>query len=69
MTPRQRALRVTLKWFCMGECAGDAALCRWHADIEREIQAAVAEILGGGFVPSHPEPERDPNTGIVVGGT
>lgn len=49
MTPRQRALRVTLKWFCMGECeSNDGLLCRWHADIEKAIQEAVAEVLGGG---------------------
>ncbi len=64
MTPRAHALRVTLKWFCMGECAGDALLCRWHAAIQAEIESVIAEILGGG---NTQEPERDPNTGIIVG--
>lgn len=56
VTPRDRALRISLKWYCMGECAGDAVLCQWHRAIQAEIEAAVGEavveILGG--VPSPP---------------
>ncbi len=50
MTPRERALRVALKWYCMGECASDAVLCTWHSAIQAQIEGAIADILGGGNV-------------------